>query len=87
MTQSDRILNILQERGSEGVTNVELNRDLGIYRYGARIFDLRRAGYRIDSRQLRTGLWRFTLLRENAPAYPKSKFTLYDGLHGMSINL
>ena len=58
MTQSDRILNILQERGSEGVTNVELNRDLSIYR-----------------------LW------ENAPAYPKPKFILYDGLHGMNISL
>lgn len=45
MTQFDRILNHLQTRGS--ITQREADDLYGITRLGARIYDLRRRGYRI----------------------------------------
>jgi hypothetical protein len=56
-SQAQRILKLLQEDGE--VTNVQLNEELHIYRYGARIMELRRAGHRIESVHERAGLWKF----------------------------
>jgi len=56
VSQTGRILKFLQEQGS--ATNVQLN-NMGIYRYGARIYELRREGHRILSIHEKAGLWRF----------------------------
>ena len=56
--QRERILALLIERGPQGVTNVEFNRDV-CFRYGARIFELRRQGYRIETVRFGEGLFRF----------------------------
>lgn len=58
-TQRDRILRILRQAGEVGVTNVELNRIC--FRYGARIDELRRADYAIDSIHVDGSIWRFVL--------------------------
>ncbi|HEY5806157.1 MAG TPA: helix-turn-helix domain-containing protein [Candidatus Saccharimonadales bacterium] len=55
-TQAKRILNFLKAEGK--ATNVELNR-MGIFRYGARIKELRDDGYRIVSVHVKDGLWEF----------------------------
>lgn len=47
MTQSDRILRHLRDFGS--ITQAEAAAEYGIYRLGARIFDLRAAGWPIVS--------------------------------------
>jgi len=54
----EQILALLIERGSQGVTNVELNRDV-CFRYGARIYELRQQGYLIDTVRFGEGLFRF----------------------------
>ena len=46
MTQNERVLAYMRERGS--ITQREAIW-LGIYRLSARIFDLRKAGYRVQS--------------------------------------
>lgn len=56
LTQKQRILEALEAKGS--VTNIELN-NLGIYRYSARIKDLRDAGHLIEAVHVRDGLWKF----------------------------
>jgi len=63
--QRERILELLLERGSEGVTNVELNEVC--FRYGARIWELRRAGHNIHTANLGEGLFRFTLISSQSP--------------------
>ena len=51
-----RILARLQQGPA---TNVELNAIC--YRYGARIFELKRDGYAIDKACVAAGVWRYTL--------------------------
>lgn len=66
-SQAARILKLLQQKRS--VTNTELN---GIaFRYGARIFDLRKQGYKIISSQVKKGVWVFTYVGRNQPVEPK----------------
>lgn len=48
MTQTDRILRHLREHGS--ITPLEALREYGCMRLGARIWDLKRQGYKISSR-------------------------------------
>lgn len=55
-TQCGRIIRILKAKGS--VTNAELNR-MGIFRYSARIKDLRDEEWNITTNHLREGLWEF----------------------------
>lgn len=50
-----RILKLLKGQGR--ATNVELNRIT--FRYGARIYDLRREGHIIVTNRLSAGLWLF----------------------------
>lgn len=56
-SQRDRILALLQERGTEGALNTELNH-IG-FRYGARIWELRKMGHRIDKKQESESVFRF----------------------------
>ena len=46
-TQGERIIDYLKEFGS--ITWIEAYRDLGIARLGARIFDLKKSGYKIET--------------------------------------
>lgn len=48
MTQTERILNHLRECGS--ITPLDALKEYGCMRLGARIYDLKRAGYQIESR-------------------------------------
>jgi len=57
-TQSAKILSLLKKQGS--ATNTQLNKIC--FRYGARIFDLRKEGHNILSVQEKKGLWRFYLV-------------------------
>ena len=54
----DQILALLIARGPQGVTNLELNRDV-CFRYGARIYELRQQGHLIETVRLGEGLFRF----------------------------
>lgn len=56
MTQEGKVLKLLKEQGY--ATNVELNK-MGIYRYSARVYNLRREGHIIKSIHEKGGLWRF----------------------------
>ena len=48
--QADRVLQYIRDFGS--ITPLEAVSDLGCYRLSARIFDLRRSGYVIDSEEI-----------------------------------
>ena len=65
--QRERILRLLRERGPEGVSNVELNQ-VG-YRYGARLWELRKQGFSIQTIREGESLSRFVLVSE--PEQPK----------------
>ena len=54
----EQILALLIERGLQGVTNVEFNRDV-CFRYGARIYELRQQGHWIETVRFGEGLFRF----------------------------
>lgn len=47
--QNELTLELLRLRGRVGVSARELFVDYGIYRAGARVFDLRRRGHRIET--------------------------------------
>ena len=47
MTQCERILRHMQDYGS--ITQAEAIAEYGCYRLGARIWDLKKAGYKVDS--------------------------------------
>jgi hypothetical protein len=55
LTQTAKILKLLKENGS--ATNLELNKLC--FRYGARIFDLRKEGHDILSVHEKDSKWRF----------------------------
>lgn len=61
--QKQRVLELLKRRGEAGATNDELN-EIG-FRYGARIYELRREGYAIGKQHLRGGRFRFWLQPED----------------------
>jgi Helix-turn-helix domain len=65
-TQAQTILRLLKERGE--LTNVEMNR-MGIYRYAARIQELRKLGHDISSVHEKGGLWRFIYTSWNHPDF------------------
>lgn len=50
ITQVDRVLAYMRDFGS--ITQLEAFKDLGVMRLGARIYDLRRRGHTILSRQV-----------------------------------
>jgi hypothetical protein len=62
-SQRNEILRLLRQRGSLGATNVELNA-IG-FRYGARLWELRKGGFSIRTERLEAeGLFRFVLVEE-----------------------
>ena len=73
MSQKEKILKLLKERGANGATNYELN-DI-CFRYGARIKDLRDEGY--DIKTVREGGSRFKFvlvnnIRVNEPVFTQA---------------
>lgn len=60
MTQREKILQMLEDAGDAGVTNLKLN--TVAFRYGGRLHELRQDGYRIRSTHTKDSVWRFTLL-------------------------
>ena len=56
----DRIFRLLVSHGAQGATNSELLQ-VGGFRYGARIFELRREGWEIETIPSGEGLYRFVL--------------------------
>jgi hypothetical protein len=70
--QRDRILALLRQRGTAGVTNVELNA-LGIMRFGARVFELRRQGFNVETRRESETIFRFVLLAESPHPPPANR--------------
>ena len=58
-SQKVRIYRLLKERGENGATNIELNEIA--FRYGARIKDLRDEGSNIETKRLKSGLFKFIL--------------------------
>jgi helix-turn-helix protein len=66
--QRERILSLPRSRGPIGATNLELNAIC--FRYGARIFELRKTGYDIETRREGETEFRFVLVGE--PKNPKS---------------
>ena len=57
-SQNYRILERLK-RGT--ILNVELYQDMNIPKYSSRISELREAGYQVDARQIKDGLWEYSL--------------------------
>lgn len=60
LTQTAKILKLLKEKGS--ATNVELNKIC--FRYGGRLYDLRKEGHDIVSIHEKDSVWRFYLKDE-----------------------
>lgn len=56
----EKVLERLKQRGHVGVTNEELI-TIGGFRYGARIFELRKEGWEIETSAGEGGLFRFIL--------------------------
>lgn len=56
LTQKQKVLRALQGAGIHGLLNSQLNSIC--YRYGARIFELRREGWDIRQKQVKRGLFR-----------------------------
>lgn len=61
MTQAERILDLLRERGSAGVSNFELMKIS--YQYPARLHTLRhKHGHKIESKHVNGTEWHITLI-------------------------
>ena len=52
MTQRERLLDCLRHVGEHGITPMDAWQNLGIYRLGARIHDLRNEGHEIVSERV-----------------------------------
>ena len=60
VTQKERILRALKASGAQGVTNRQFI-DMNIFRYSARIEELRKEGHIITISNIKGGLYRYTL--------------------------
>ena len=60
MTKKEQVLSMLKAAGDRGVTNRELN-EAGIYRYSARIKELRDEGTEVDTIRIKGGYFKFRL--------------------------
>lgn len=52
--QEARVLALLRERGEHGITPISALREVGTFRLGARIFNLRAAGHNIETHWVTT---------------------------------
>lgn len=72
MSQKEVILKALQDARANGVSNVQFNNDMHIFRYGARIAELREQGHIIRSVHVKKGLWKFYLEDDVLQAYEEA---------------
>ena len=68
MSQKEKILKLLKERGANGATNYELNSIC--FRYGARIKDLRVEGYNIKTVREGGSRFKFVLIQNIRVSIP-----------------
>lgn len=59
------ILKLLKEAGLRGMTNLELNEIC--FRYGGRLFELRKEGFDIETKAEGAGVYRFIFKGEKEP--------------------
>lgn len=81
VTDTDKTLEILRERGTRGIHSFHLNFLVGTIRAAARINDLKKQGYAISSTPEKMGhTWgvRYTLL-EKPQETPKRKTYIFEG--------
>jgi hypothetical protein len=62
LSQHEKILQLLRNAGSKGVTNVELQKIAS--RFNARIQEMYVEGYKIETEQFDSGITRYTLISE-----------------------
>jgi hypothetical protein len=63
-----RVLDCLRAKGTQGATTHDLCQpEVGGIRFGARLMELRKAGYEITSQRESKGSHRYTLVSEPAP--------------------
>ena len=60
MTKKEQVLSMLEAAGERGVTNRQFT-EAGIYRYSARIKELRDEGTNVDTIRIRGGYFKFRL--------------------------
>lgn len=77
LTQCQKLILFLRERGERGGTNTELIA-LGLYRYSSRIHECRTAQYVIESVHETEGCWRYFLRHEPAVESPPYVFQQAD---------
>lgn len=68
MTRRALVLQLLRQAGDSGVTTAELLRAGCGSRYGARLLELRKAGFVITSERVREGQWRYRLTHDAGTA-------------------
>ena len=73
-----RILALLRERGPAGITNIELNRCA--MRFGTRLYELRRMGFRIETIRESESVFRFVLREELAQPGPLPAYEAHTAL-------
>lgn len=66
MTKKQKTLELLRQAGEDGVDNRALVQ-AGVWRYSARIKELRDAGYNIRTERLEQGHFRFVLTEPSPP--------------------
>lgn len=54
MTDNQAVLRLLRARGESGLTPLDALREVGTFRLGARIWDLRESGHLIETEWIRT---------------------------------
>ena len=69
-SQREKILSLLRFLGKQGATNMDLNKIC--YRFSARIFELRKAGYDIETVRDSEQVYRFILRREPLPLFRRT---------------
>ena len=65
-TQKQRVLAMLEEAGSRGVTTAQFL-EAHIPRFGGRILELRDEGHRIETHRVREGSFRYVLVSSSPP--------------------
>ena len=77
LAQTERILALLRERGAEGLTPLEALEQVGSFRLGARIWDLREQGHLITTETYTTPngarVARYVLHERTAPTWDEMR--------------
>lgn len=79
-SQKSRLLEFLRSKGHCGATSIEIERELTILRYGARIHDLRSDGHEIECERVGTSgrgtaIFRYTLIEPDSRLFDAPALT------------